>query len=407
MADITNQGIQGVSLEEYLAEIRQAHLDIDPQWNLDPDTPDGQQTGIYAEMFANLDEAVVEAYNSKDPDKAAGEALTSIGKIHGIQRMDATFSIAPISVTGTTGSRFPAGSLVRNRITKELWTVMSTVLIGMGGTGTGFVQSQTSGPINANAGELTEIVNPASGITSVTNLNAATIGRDQESDTDFRVRRFASVGLDSNNQIDSLYSAVGNVTGVTDLKVYENDTNATDANGIPARNLAVVVNGGSDMDVAGAIYGKKTPGVGLFSGTGSNAVTVNYVSPTTGNAKAIKFQRALALNIFIRVAIKQIGSLPEDLQSEIGQAIVEDAQKKLLNGQVSLGFNQGGYDIGEVVPVGRLYTPVNKVLGQYGDSYVTGITIGTSAGSLAATPIQPAYNQLATFNPANVTVVLS
>ena len=107
------------------------------------------------------------------------------------------------------------------------------------------------------------------------------------------------------------------------------------------------------------------------------------------------------------MAIKQIGSLPEDLQAEIGQAIVEDAQKKLLKGQVSLGFNQGGYDIGEVVPVGRLYTPVNKVLGQYGDSYVTSITIGTSAGSLGASPIQPAYNQLATFIPANVTVVLS
>lgn len=405
MADITNQGIQGVSLEEYLSLIQQAHLNIDPNWNLDADSPDGQQTGIYAEMFANLDEALVEAYNSKDPDKASGEALTSIGKIHGIQRMDATFSIAPLTVSGSAGSRFPSGSLVRNRITKQLWTVMSTIVVGSNGTGTGFVQSQTSGPINANAGELTEIVNPASGITSVTNLSVATVGRNEESDTDFRVRRFASVGLDSNNQVDSLYSAVGNVTGVTDLKVYENDTSAADANGIPARNLAVVVNGGTDQAVALAIYGKKNPGVGLYGG--NNATVVLVVSPVTGNTKNITFQRAIGLPIFIRVAIKQIGSLPEDLQAEIGQAIVEDAQKKLLKGQVSLGFNQGGYDIGEVVPVGRLYTPVNKVLGQYGDSYVTGITIGTSAGSLGTSPIQPAYNQLATFIPANVTVVPS
>lgn len=405
MADITNQGIQGVSLEEYLSLIQQAHLNIDPNWNLDPDSPDGQQTGIYAEMFANLDEALVEAYNSKDPDKATGEALTSIGKIHGIQRKDATFSVAPLSVTGTAGSRFPQGSLVRNPSTKEIWVVMTTIVVATNGKGSGFVQSQVAGPINANAGDLTEIVNPASGITSVTNIAAATIGRYAESDTDFRVRRFDSVGLDSNNQIDSLYAALANVTGVTDLKVYENDTNSTDVNGIPARNLAVVVNGGSDMDVGQAIYAKKTPGPGLYGGTSPTVVSVT--SPVTNNTKNITFQRAIGLAIYIQIKIKQIGSLPEDLRAELGEAIEEDAQKTLLNGQVSLGFNQGGYDIGEVVPVGRLYTPVNKVLGQYGDSYVTEILIGTSPGSLAASPIQPAYNQLAVFDRDNVTVVLS
>lgn len=405
MADITNQGIQGVSLEEYLSLIQQAHLNIDPNWNLDPDSPDGQQTGIYAEMFANLDEALVEAYNSKDPDKASGEALTSIGKIHGIPRQDATFSVAPLSVTGTPGSRFPAGSLVRNSVTKELWVVMTTVVVGSNNKGSGFVQSQVAGPVNAAAGELIEIVNPSSGITSITNIAAATVGRLAESDTDFRVRRFDSVGLDSNNQIDSLYAMLANVRGVSDLKVYENDTNATDVNGIPARNLAIVVNGGTDMDVAQAIYAKKTPGPGLYGG--NNATVVSVTSPTTNNTKNITFQRAIGLAIYIQIKIKQIGSLPEDLRAELGEAIEEDAQKTLLNGQVSLGFNQGGYDIGEVVPVGRLYTPVNKVLGQYGDSYVTEILIGTSPGSLAASPIQPAYNQLAVFDRDNVTVVLS
>lgn len=408
MATITDQGITGLSLNDYLTALQNGWLSVDPKFNIDPDAPDGQLIGILSEMFANLDEGLVEAYNSKDPDKATGEALTDIGKIHGIGRKAATYSIAPLTVRGTAGRTFVSGSIVRSNQDSNLsWIVTNSIVVGADGVGTGFVQARTSGPINAAAGELTVIGTPTSGITSVTNLLAATPGQDEESDTDFRLRRSETVAIGSSAQTDSIYAAIKNISGVTDLKVYENPEKTADANGIPANSIAVVVNGGTDAEIAQAMYTKRGPQGSMYGGGGTNQVEVPYTSAVTGNTITMRFQRALALPIYAVINVKRKGRLPDDIASRIKSAVVADSKRRLFSGDTSIGFNQGGYDIGEVVPPGRLYTPVNKVLGVYGDSYVTGITIGTSAGSQAVTPIQPAYNQLPVFDEDNITVVVT
>lgn len=408
MATITDQGIAGLSLNDYLTALQNGWLSVDPKFNIDPDAPDGQLIGIQAEMFANFDEGLVEAYNSKDPDKATGEALTDIGKIHGIPRKAATASIAPLLVRGTTGATFAAGSIVRSNVDSNLsWLVSTPIVVGSNGTGTGFVTAATTGALNAAAGELTVIGTPTSGITSVTNLLAATPGQAEESDTDFRIRRSQVVAIGSVAQTDSIYSAIANIAGVTDLKVYENPEKTTDPQGIPANSIAVVVNGGTNDAIAEAMYKKRGPTGPMYGGGGSNQVEVPYTSTVTGNTVTMRFQRALALPIYAVIQVKRKGRLPDDIADRLAKAIVADSKRTLFAGDTSVGFNQGGYDIGEIVPPGRLYTPVNKILGQYGDSYVTSITIGTSAGSQGTAPIQPAYNQLPVFDEDNISVVVT
>lgn len=421
MAEITTTGVVGESLNEYLVDLKAAYLAIDPAWNIDNDSPDGQIIGIQSEMFANLDEAVVLAYRSKDPDSATGEALNNIGKISGVTRQAATYSVAPITVAGTIGTTIPATtSQVRSRIDNSVWAVSAPIVIGSGGTGTGFVTCLTAGRVEAGVGELTIINTNIAGWSSVTNLNAATQGEAEETNAAFRVRRTNSVSLPGSNQLDNMYASVGNVAGVTDVKVFENEKyDPTDANGLPIHSISVVVNGGSDADVALAMYVKKNPGAAMYprydevgeawiDPPGTNGVKVDVTSPVTGNTKNITFQRAIALQIYPVIQIKQVGTLPSDIGQRIKDAIIADSSKELFgDDSAGIGFNQGGYDIGEVVPVGRLYTPVNKVLGLYGDSYATSITIGTSAGSQASTPIQPAYNQLPTFDEDNISVTVS
>jgi hypothetical protein len=139
----------------------------------------------------------------------------------------------------------------------------------------------------------------------------------------------------------------------------------------------------------------------------ANGVKVEVVSPVTGNIAIMTFQRAIGLPVFVAVNVKKKGDLPGDIAAEIQQAIVADSTKGLFSGETTAGFNKGGYDIGEVVPVGRLYTPVNKVLGKYGDSYIVTLTIGLSAGAQGLTPIQPTIAQLATFEAANIAVTVT
>lgn len=419
MAEITTTGVVGKSLNEYLVDLQGRYIAIDPNWNIGNDSPDGQVIGIQAEMLTNLDEGVVAAYRSNDPDSATGEALNNIGKISGVLRKAATYSVAPITVTGTSGTIIPAStSQVRSSADNSVWTVNASIAIGVGGSATGFVTCTTSGRVNAGPGELSVIGTNISGWASVTNPTAATVGEEQETNAAFRVRRENSVSLAGSNMVDNMYAAIANVEGVTDVKVYENDLDTTSSIGLPPHSIGVVVNGGTQAEIGYAMYTKKNPGAGMYPrwnpdtdtwiDTLTNGVKVDVTSPVTGNVAPMTYQVAIALQIYVRVQITKIGTLPSNIADLINAAILADSSKTLFEDDgTTTGFNRGGYDIGEVVPVGRLYTPVNKVLGVYGDSYVNSLTIGTSAGSLGQTPIQPAYNQLATFDADNIVVVVS
>lgn len=418
MAEITDQGITGRSLSEYLGDIEERTLAIDPDWNIDPDSPDGQRIGIEAEMLTNLDELAVAAFNSKDPDSSTGEALRNIGKISGVRIRPATYSVAPITVGGTAGAVIPQGSQVRSRIDNTQWLTTAPIIISVSQSATGFATCATPGRVLASAGELSIIGTPVAGWSSVTNAEAAP-GDEAESDEVFRARRERSVALAGSNMLDNMVGNIANVPGVTDVVVLQNSSvDPFDSDGVPYCGIAVIVNGGSDAGVGLAMYEKHNPGTPMFprynaktetwvDAPGSSGVKVSVTSPVTGNQAIMTFQRAIGLPVYVAVNVKKKGDLPGDIAAEIQQAIVADSTKGLFSGETTSGFNKNGYDIGEVVPVGRLYTPVNKVLGKYGDSYIVTLTIGLSAGAQGLTPIQPTIAQLATFEVANIAVTVT
>ncbi|WJM55980.1 baseplate J/gp47 family protein [Pseudomonas asiatica] len=417
MAEINDQGITGTSLNGYLADINTRTLAIDPDWNIDPDSPDGQRIGIEAEMLANLDEGIVAAYRAKDPDSATGEALRNIGKISGVAIRDATYSVAPITIAGQAGTVLPANSQIRSKVDNTLWLTTAAIVIGVSQSATGFATCVTPGRVLAAAGELTVIGTPFPGWSSVTNAAAAP-GEDAESDVEFRARRNNSVSLPGSNMKDNMQAAVANVPGVTDVRILENSSDEPkDPDGIPYTAIALIVNGGSDQDIGLAMYSKYNPGTPMYprysaktdtwvDPPGASGVKVKIVSPSTGNNETMTFQRAIALPIYPVVVIQKKGNLPSDIEQRVKEAIVEDSTKRLFADDQVKGFNQAGYDIGEVVPVGRLYTPVNKVLRQYGDSYITALTIGRSHATQGVAPIQPGIAELATFDPDNISVTV-
>lgn len=413
MAEITDQGIKGRSLSEYLGDIEERTLAIDPDWNIDADSPDGQRIGIDSELLANLDEAVVAGYRSKDPDSATGEALRNIGKISGVPIRDATYSVAPLSVSGQAGTAIPVNSQVRSRIDNTVWLTTAVIVIGVGQAGNGFATCATPGRVLAGAGELTIIGTPYGGWSTVTNGEAAA-GEDGETDTDFRKRRNDSVSRAGSNMRDNMKANIASVPGVTAVEVLENSSDSPfDVDGVPYCGIAVIVNGGSDADIGLAMYQKHNPGTPMLprysvktdtwvDAPGANGVKVSGVSPATGNPYTMTFQRASGLPIFVALTYQKVGDLPSDIDDQLKQAIVADSTRRLFNGETTVGFNRGGYDIGEKVAPGRLYTPVNKILGKYGDSYVTSLTIGLSPTAQGLAPIQPTIAQIATFDVDNI-----
>lgn len=393
MAEINSTGFVGKTQNEYFTEEIELYQVIDSEWNLDPSTPDGLKAAHDAEIFSLLDEQLQKAYNSKDPNKSTGVELDTLSALTGTMRIEGSQSQTTVTLTGTAGTPVPAGSRIKtNGQTVTTWSLDSDVTL----PGTTTATCLTLGPTQLTIGELSVIVDTVGGWQGVTNTTVATLGTNAESDASLRLRRKQLVALSGNNQVDSMIAQIYTVDGVTRVKIYENDTRVIDTNNQPGNSLAVIVEGGIDADVAMAIYLKKNPGVALVS-LGNNATVILVTSPKyPSNTKNITFSRPIYVDMNIVINIKSDGALPGNVGDEIKQAIIDYVQGSLDDGS---GFNNNGFDIGDDVPIGRMYTPVNFVIGKYGNSYITSLTVN---GQTSIVPIS--IIQLARFATANITV---
>lgn len=403
MAEITPTGYKLKTQNEWFADEQARYLDIDPQWNLDASTPDGLKLSSDAEIWANLDEVGQRAYNSKDPNKAKGYDLDVVCSLTGTTRSQGTPSNVELTLGGVAGTLILAGKIVKSSVDGSQWSIDSNVTVGIGGTVTVNATCTTNGATQADIGTINKISTTVGGWQTVTNLSVATPGTNVQNDSSLRLERAKSVSRPGGNQVDNMLGEIFSVDGVRRVVVLENDTDTDNfyGNGLPKNSIAPIVDGGTDADVALAIFRKKNPGCKLFaSGT---SVTVDDVYDLfISNKKDITFSRPIYVDAIVTVTIQSDGSLPNDTDDQIKQAIVDYAAGELVAAEC--GFNVLGFDIGEDVPVSRIGTPVNQVIGRYGNSYLTGLTVNTlSFGDIV--PI--AINELSRWTTSNITVVIN
>lgn len=398
MAEVISTGFVATTENEYFAEETALYQSIDTDWNLDPSTPDGLKIANDAEVFVKLDEAAQAAYNSKDPNKAVGVELNIISSLSGTQRDLGAPSTVTLTLGGVDATFIQAGSIVESSVDGTEWATDVDVTIA-GGTASVAASAVVNGATNADVGTLTIIVDSVGGWQTVTNAANAQIGTDPESNPELRLRRAIAVGGPGNNQIDSYLGAIGNVAGVGRFRIYENDTTETDSNSIPANSLAIIVQGGTDLDVATAIFIKKNPGAGLFqAGVPVSVLVTSALFPT--NTKDIKFSRPIDDDMIVVVTIINDGTLPAGTDTIIENAIIEYAAGQLVT--ATTGFNSTGFDIGEDVGVSRLYTPVNSIIGALGSSHISGLTVN---GTDLTVGID--FNAISRWTNANITVNIS
>ncbi|MGL4680815.1 MAG: baseplate J/gp47 family protein [Plesiomonas shigelloides] len=396
MAEITEKGYKLKQQNEWFAEERDLYLGIDPAWNLDPSTPDGLKLASDAELYSAFDETLQQAYNARDPNKARGYDLVVLCGLTGTTKSWGTQSTVPLTLIGTPGTVIPYGKRVESETTGSQWYLPQTATLGADGTAIAQGICTVKGQTQADTNTITKIVDTVGGWTGVTNAQVATPGTDEEKDGELRVKRATAVGRPGNNQIDSLYGELYAVSGVRRVKVYENDTDVTDSNGQTKNSYAVIVDGGTDTDVAMAIYLKKNPGTGQYQA--GTPVSVTVTSPKyPSNTKMIKFSRPIYVDMNIVITLKNDGTLPSTVGDDIKQAFIDFAAGGLV--PADCGFKVSGFDIGEDVPYSTMFTPVNKVIGAYGNSYVQNMTLNG-----ATTNITINWNQLSRWTTSNITV---
>lgn len=350
------------------------------------DSQDGQFLGVLALAISDANAATIAAYNSFSPLTGQGNGLSSNVKINGITRSMATNSQVDLKIVGQAGTIITQG-LARDAAGLN-WALPDTVTIPPAGEITVTATCTEMGAISAGIGQVNVIATPTRGWQSVTNPSAADPGAPVETDSALRQRQQVSVALPSRTVLEGTTGAVANIVGVTRLATYENDTNATDANGIPAHSISLVVEGGDAAAIAQAIADKKTPGTGTY-GTTAQTVTDVYGRPLT-----IHFYRPTYQALSVTVSLKALSGY-----SSITGASVQQAVSDYIN-SVEIG---GG--LSKSVEWADAITAANSVPNN-STFKITALTLTGPGG--AGTPDVPlAFNQAAQCTPASVTLTVT
>ncbi|EPT4022329.1 baseplate J/gp47 family protein [Enterobacter roggenkampii] len=387
-ATITAQGISAPDYQTVLDKVTGYFQQIyGTDAYLDPDSKDGQMVALVALAIHDANNTAIAVYSSYSPSTALTDALTRNVKINGIARKGETRSTVDLLLGGTAGTSITNGSAKDSN--GIVWNFPASVSIGIDGTVTITATCNSSGAVAALTGTVTGINTPTRGWTSVTNPTAATVGAAAETNAELRVRQGQSVALPSLTPFETVDGSLANISGVTRHKLYENDTGAVDANGLPAHSLSAIVDGGDATTIAQTLRGKKGQGVATFGKT-----TVQ-VQDKYGNPHNISFSRPVDIPIHVAITIKVFTGYT----SQIGEEIKT---------QVAAYINS--LKIGDSVLLSRIYSPANLGVVSGGNARyydIIELLIGKSAGGEAAANITIAYDEAASCSTANIDIVVS
>ena len=402
MAELTAAGYKLRNQNDWFEREIAFYKEIDPNWDLDPSTPDGLKAAHDAEVFSALDELLYQTYISKDPAKAMNKQLDMIAAITHTYRNKGTPSNVTLKFTGNVGAVILQGSIVESEDTGQRWEVTKTWYVAPNGEIEVEAVSTDIGHIEADIGTITKIITTIAGVTSVTNEAPATPGTNQETDSALRIKRKLSVARPGTNQLDSLYGELVMTSGVRRVALYQNRTKSdaydVDKNPhtLPRNSVAVIVDGGDDVEVATAIYSKVNPGPDYVEvATRVEERIHSKVQPT--QYEDIVFNRPYYVDVTIDLELKDDGTLPDEVEEEIKDAIIMFAAGESPSG--AEGFKTTGFNIGESIPISTMYTPINQVIGKYGNSYVTNLELNSAAANLAI-----AYNELSRWLKSNINI---
>jgi len=270
---ITVDGIETATQEELVANFTAAYEAIyGTDINLDSDTPDGQMLNIFVQAILDLQDLLTQIYNGFNPDNAIGVTLDQRVAINGIQRQAGTRTLtnitvttdAPLNLYGVDQDIEQIYTITDNAGTQ--WELINTQLGIVPGVNIFPFQAVLAGATLTIPNTITTQVTIVIGVVSVNNPTAATsIGLNEESDADLRLRRQRSVSLASQGYLSGLIAALENINGITFVYVQENTTGAPDGDGVPGHSIWVIVSGTADnAEIAQAIYRKRNAGCGMF-----------------------------------------------------------------------------------------------------------------------------------------------
>lgn len=297
-------------------------------------------------------------------DADAATVQTAIRAIAGLEDLTVTGNYLlgfAVTFTGTAGQQDQIALAIASNTLSGATSVTITITETIKGNGPFAdvsARATVSGQITGQAGTITVIQTPTFGVTSVTNLLDATVGRARESDADLRLRRLEEQQRAGTATVEGIRENLLAVDQVTQALVVENTDVVTDIDGRPAKSFEAYVQGGDNQDIFDAIWASKPAGIrtyGTISGT---------IIDSQGFSQPIQFSRPIEALVYIDVVITA--------NTDPNEGSVYPANGDDLVQAAILAYGST-FQLGQDIIVNRFYTPINTVPGVIGIDFKVGL----------------------------------
>lgn len=297
--------------------------------NLDSDSPDGQLVNILIQAYLDLLDLLVQVNSGFDPDQAIGRILDSRVSINGIQRQAGTFTLTDITIVtdralnlvgldGAIEDPDGTGYTISDNAGNQFILAASQTVPSAGSYVFSF-RAKNPGAALTTPNTITVPVTVVIGVSSINNPTTySTLGINEETDAQLRIRRQKSVSLASQGYLAGLIAALENISGLLFAKVYENVTGSPDGDGIPSHSIWVIVDGGAAADVASAIYKKRNAGCGM---KGSQTYNVTQVD---GTLFVVKWDNVVSEALHIQFDVSSLNGVDTPVPSDIKSYLVSN-----------------------------------------------------------------------------------
>lgn len=228
-------------------------------------------------------------------DTAEGHQLDGVCQYIGITREPARYATGAVTITGAEGTTIPLFFIVSSGDC-QFWTQVEKTIPASGSVDVPIRALELGNNSNVLPGTITTIVNPKAGISSVTNATATTGGAEIETDEALRARYDLSISTGGASTVSAIRAELLAVANVIDATVTENVTMAT-VDGIPPKAFETVIYGGTNDDIANAIYRTKAAGIQSYG-----AITAT-VEDEFGQMHTMAFTRVVEVPIYVNVTL--------------------------------------------------------------------------------------------------------
>lgn len=352
--------------------------------SLDDTTPQGRLIDIETDARTNVIENNAFIANLFNYKMSYGLFLDAMGANFGLYRDAAQSSIVTATITGVANTVIPANSQAQTQA-GDIFYAENSITIPASGTVTATFLSLEKGAIPCAVNSLTKIIDGTLGWETITNLSPAILGSEKQSDESFK-NEFDNNGLFTGTSILEDYkNELGKVPNVISSFVIDNGESSSivyDTVTIAPHSVYACVDGGTNSDVAYALFRRKSAG----SGWAGTDVTVTVTDTQYNVPYTVKFDRPDPISIYYDVGY--------DIGTSSAANPNEAITTAILNYTNTLKVGE------DVLPL-QVAAAINE---QVSGIRLTSLKLGTTQGSLSTTDVTIYINEVAKTTTAYITV---